>query len=171
MTTTPKFTSFFEKSAESMKQSVLHQLKFHLAQDVQSSTKRDWWLATSQAVQERIIERMIATQAVHNQQDVRRVYYLSLEFLMGRLFTNSLYNAGIHEETKQALRELGLDMDELRGEEYDMGPGQRRSRPPGRVLPRFAGHAGLSRHRLRHPLRVRPLPPGVQPWPPDRAAG
>ena len=123
MTTHPKFTSYFEKSAESMKDSILHQLKFSLAHETASATKRDWWLATSKAVQERIIERMLATQAVHNQQDVRRVYYLSLEFLMGRLFSNSLYNAGIHDETFKALAELGLDMDELRGEEYDMGLG------------------------------------------------
>ena len=123
MTTNPKFQSFFEKSAESMKESILHQLKFSLAHDVQSATKRDWWLATSKAVQERIIERMIATQAVHNQQDVRRVYYLSLEFLMGRLFSNGLYNVGIHSETQAALKELGLDLDDLRGEEYDMGLG------------------------------------------------
>src|ERR1700761_7140281 len=123
MTTNPKFTSFFEKSAQSMKDSILHQLQFSLAKDVHSATKRDWWLATSKAVQERIIERMMATQAVHNSQDVRRVYYLSLEFLMGRLFSNGLYNAGVYHETKQALQELGLDMDELRGEEYDMGLG------------------------------------------------
>jgi starch phosphorylase len=123
MTTNPQFKSFFEKSAQSMKDSILHQLKFSLAHDVQSATKRDWWLATSKAVQERIIERMIATQAVHNHQDVRRVYYLSLEFLMGRLFSNGLYNAGIHSETQEALKELGLDMNELRGEEYDMGLG------------------------------------------------
>ena len=123
MTTNPKFHSFFEKSVQSMKESILHQLKFGLAHDVQSATKRDWWLSTAKAVQERIIERMIATQAVHNQQDVRRVYYLSLEFLMGRLFSNGLYNAGIHDETEAALRELGLDLDDLRGEEYDMGLG------------------------------------------------
>jgi starch phosphorylase len=123
MTTNPKFHSFFEKSAQSMKDSILHQLKFSLAHDVHSATKRDWWLATSKAVQERIIERMIATQAVHNQQDVRRVYYLSLEFLMGRLFSNGLYNAGVYKETEEALRELGLNMEELRGEEYDMGLG------------------------------------------------
>src|SRR5882757_5898902 len=104
MTTNPKFTSFFEKSAKSMKDSILHQLKFTLAHDVQSATTRDWWLATSKAVQERIIERMMATQAVHNQQDVRRVYYLSLEFLMGRLFSNGLYHAEVFKETAEALK-------------------------------------------------------------------
>jgi len=123
MTTNPKFHSFFENSAQSMKDSILHQLKFSLAHDVPSATRRDWWLSTAKAVQERIIERMIATQTVHNQQDVRRVYYLSLEFLMGRLFSNGLYNAGIHDQTEAALKELGLDLNELRGEEYDMGLG------------------------------------------------
>jgi starch phosphorylase len=123
MTTNPHFQSFFEKSPQSMKESILHHLKFSLAHDTQTATKRDWWQATAKAVQERIIERMIATQAVHNQHDVRRVYYLSLEFLMGRLFSNSLYNAGIFKETETALKELGLDMNELRGEEYDMGLG------------------------------------------------
>src|SRR5471030_1613455 len=123
MTTQPKSRGYFEATAQSMKESILYHLKFSLAHDQQSATKRDWWLATSKAVQERIIERMIATQAVHNHQDVRRVYYLSLEFLMGRLFSNSLYNAGVYEQTKQALAELGLDIEELRGEEYDMGLG------------------------------------------------
>src|SRR3984885_11932192 len=123
MITNPQFSTFFDNSAEPLKKDILHQLKFHLAHDPHSATKRDWWLATSKAVQERIIERMMATQAVHNQQDVRRVYYLSLEFLMGRLFSNSLYNAGVFGETEQALKELGLDMSELRGEEYDMGLG------------------------------------------------
>jgi starch phosphorylase len=123
MTTNPKFHSYFEKSVQSIKESIQHQLKFSLAHDAESATKRDWWLATSKAVQERIIERLIATQAVHNHQDVRRVYYLSLEFLMGRLFSNGLYSTGIHDETEIALKELGLDMNELRGEEYDMGLG------------------------------------------------
>jgi starch phosphorylase len=123
MTTNPPFTSHFENSVSSMKEAILHQLKFHLAHDPHSATKRDWWLATAQAVQERIFERMLATQAVHNNENARRVYYLSLEFLMGRLYSNSLYNAGIYDETALALKELGLDMDELRGEEYDMGLG------------------------------------------------
>ncbi len=123
MTSNPKFSSYFENTPESMKESILHQLKFNLAHDVQSATTRDWWLATCKAVQERVVERMLATQAVHNQQDVRRVYYLSLEFLMGRLFSSSLYNAGVHAITGEALEELGLSLDELRGEEYDMGLG------------------------------------------------
>jgi starch phosphorylase len=123
MTTLPKFQPHFEASARSMKEGILYHLKFSLAHDRGSATKRDWWLATSKAVQERIIDRMIATQAVHHEQDVKRVYYLSLEFLMGRLFSNSLYSAGLYKETEEALKELGLSIDDLRGEEYDMGLG------------------------------------------------
>src|ERR1700733_5550682 len=121
MITNPQFSTFFDNSAEPLKKDILHQLKFHLAHDPHSATKRDWWLSTSKAVQERIVERMLATQAVHNTQDVRRVYYLSLECLMGRLFSNSLYNAGIYDQTAQAIGELGMDIDELRGEESDKG--------------------------------------------------
>jgi starch phosphorylase len=123
MTKNPSFPSTFKSSAKSLRDSILYHLKFSMAHDVGTATKRDWWLATSRAAQERIIERMLATQAVHNDQDVRRVYYLSLEFLMGRLFSSSLFNAGIHNEMQEALQELGLDLADLAGEEYDMGLG------------------------------------------------
>ena len=102
---------------------ILNQLKFSLARDAESATPRDWWIATSKAVQSIIIERMITTQTVHHHGNVKRVYYLSLEFLMGRLFVNSMYSAGIFKEVQTALDKLGLDMDTLRREEYDMGLG------------------------------------------------
>jgi len=102
---------------------ILNQLKFTLARDAESATPRDWWLATSKAVQSIIIERMIATQTAHHHGNVKRVYYLSLEFLMGRLFVNSMYSAGIFQEVQAALDKLGLDLDTLRREEYDMGLG------------------------------------------------
>ena len=102
---------------------ILNQLKFTLARDAESATPRDWWIATSKAVQSIIIERMINTQTAHHHGNVRRVYYLSLEFLMGRLFVNSMYSAGIFKDVQAALDKLGLDMDTLRREEYDMGLG------------------------------------------------
>jgi starch phosphorylase len=123
MTTNPSSRTFSGTAFPPMKDSILYHLKFSLARDVSTATKRDWWLATAQAMQERIIDRMLATQATHHNQDVRRVYYFSLEFLMGRLFSNSLFSAGIYHETEEALRELGLELEELRGEEYDMGLG------------------------------------------------
>ncbi|MCX7712438.1 MAG: glycogen/starch/alpha-glucan phosphorylase [Chthoniobacterales bacterium] len=112
-----------DKSKEGLMALILSQLKIALARDSASATKRDWWIATSKAVHSILVERMIATQTVHTLQNVRRVYYLSLEFLMGRLFMNNFYSAGVLKEVEQALEELGLDIEELRNEEYDMGLG------------------------------------------------
>lgn len=120
---TPQFQSALDKSVPGLKGLIQRELKFSLARDSQTATKRDWWLATCKAVQSLIVERMIATQAVHHNKNVKRVYYLSLEFLMGRLFSNSMYSAGVFEEVEHALNELGLDIEALRGEEYDMGLG------------------------------------------------
>ena len=120
---TAPFVSQLEKSPAALKRDIEHHLKFSLARDVHTATLRDWWMATCRAVRDRVIERMIATMAVHHEQNVRRVYYFSLEFLMGRLFSNNVYNASIHEEVEQALKDLGLDISLIRNEEYDMGLG------------------------------------------------
>ena len=84
---------------------------------------RDWWIATALAVRDTIHERLIATQAVHNQQNARRLYYFSLEYLIGRLFGNNLYATGLFETARSALALLGQDMDEIRDAEVDMGLG------------------------------------------------
>jgi starch phosphorylase len=68
-----------------------------LARHEGSATPRDWWVATALAVRDTIHERMIATQAVHNAQNVRRIYYFSLEYLMGRLFGNNLLATGLYD--------------------------------------------------------------------------
>ncbi len=118
-----EFHSALDRSVPGLKALIQGSLKFTLARDASTATKRDWWLATSKAVQSMIVERMIATAAVHHNKNVKRVYYLSLEFLMGRLFSNSLYSAGVNDDMIHALEELGLDYEELRHEEYDMGLG------------------------------------------------
>ncbi|MDB6128438.1 MAG: malP [Verrucomicrobia bacterium] len=94
-----------------------------LARPPSSATPRDWWVATALAVRDTIHERMIATQAVHNAQNVRRIYYFSLEYLMGRLFGNNLLATGLFETAKAALTSLGQDFEEIRESEVDMGLG------------------------------------------------
>jgi glycogen phosphorylase len=118
-----EFHTALDTSVPGLKALIQGSLKFTLARDASTATKRDWWLATSKAVQGLIVERMIATATLHNNRNVKRVYYLSLEFLMGRLFSNSLYGAGVFDDMVHALEELGLDCEELRHEEYDMGLG------------------------------------------------
>ncbi len=117
------FKSKLDHSPAGLKTLVEDQLTFTFARDKMTATQRDWWLATSKAAQSIVIERMIATMARYYETNSKRVYYLSLEFLMGRLFSNTLYSAGIHEQMEEALRNLGLDPDTLRDEEYDMGLG------------------------------------------------
>ncbi|MGF1453453.1 MAG: glycogen/starch/alpha-glucan phosphorylase, partial [Opitutales bacterium] len=79
--------------------------------------------ATSYAVRDRILKAMMDTQARHYEADTRRAYYLSLEYLMGRLMVNNMISAGIYDETKSALESLGLDPAKIFDEEYDMGLG------------------------------------------------
>src|SRR5258708_5099788 len=123
MSESATFQSSMDKSVTGLKSLIQSHLKFSLARDAGTASKRDWWLATSKAVHHIIIERMIATQAVHHQQNAKRVYYFSLEFLMGRLFSNSLFSAGVFDDMGHALQDLGLDTEVLRREEYDMGLG------------------------------------------------
>ena len=123
MTTEGIFHSTLDSSVEGIKALILQQLRFGLARDPETASKHDWWLATSKAVQCFLVERLMATQTKHREQNVKRLYYFSLEFLMGRLYINSFHSAGVVENMRAAIRELGLDIEELREEEYDMGLG------------------------------------------------
>ena len=105
------------------KQAILSNLTYSLARDRATAQPRDWWIATSMAVREQILSRLLDTQEVHNKENVRRLYYFSLEYLMGRLFENNLYNAGVYDEARAALKELGIDWEIVRESEVDMGLG------------------------------------------------
>ena len=123
MTTEGTFHSTLDSSVEGIKALIMQQLRFGLARDPRTASKRDWWLATSKAVHCFLVERLMATQTKHREENVKRLYYFSLEFLMGRLYVNSFHSAGVVENMRKAISELGLDIDELREEEYDMGLG------------------------------------------------
>ena len=109
--------------SKNLKESILRHLHLTLARDENSASNRDWWLATSHAVRDRLLERYMRTQKAHNESNTRRMYYLSLEYLMGRLFNNYLHNANVHGELEEALKELGLDSKDLQDEESEMGLG------------------------------------------------
>ena len=106
-----------------VKKAIKHQLRLILARDLGSATKSELWMATSLAVREMMIDRFIETQKEHSKQDTRRVYYLSLECLMGRLLNVNLSNMGLKGAVEKALSELGFEFDVLCEEEHDMGLG------------------------------------------------
>ncbi|MGE9296458.1 MAG: glycogen/starch/alpha-glucan phosphorylase, partial [Puniceicoccales bacterium] len=116
-------TFAIDSSVELFKKRIEENLIHTLARDASTAKPRDWWLATCHALNDRILERYIATQGVHNKNNVRRVYYLSLEYLMGRLTENNLVNCGMFEIAEQALKELGMDLRSIEQEELDMGLG------------------------------------------------
>ncbi len=108
---------------EEMKESIRRQLRLTLARHLDNATPRELWMATCLAVREKIIDRFIETQSAHNERDARRVYYLSLEYLMGRLLNSNLCNSGLREAVSSALGDLGFDLETLCEEEHDMGLG------------------------------------------------
>ncbi|MEO6245021.1 MAG: glycogen/starch/alpha-glucan phosphorylase [Opitutaceae bacterium] len=112
-----------DKPSEVMRSLIQRHLISTLARHAASATPRDWWVATVLALRDTIHERMIETQAVHNSQNVRRIYYFSLEYLMGRLFSSNLLATGLEQDAKEALSLLGQDFDLIRESEVDMGLG------------------------------------------------
>lgn len=112
-----------DSQVKEMKDAIERQLRLTLARHLDNATKREIWMATCLAVREKVVDRFIETQATHNREDARRVYYLSLEYLMGRLLNSNLCNLGLFKATEQALAGLGFELNLLSEEEHDMGLG------------------------------------------------
>src|SRR5438105_8623606 len=97
----------------SLRRSLANRLIYSLGKDPITATTRDWFNTTANVVRERLIERWMETMRSYYHSDVKRVYYLSLEFLTGRLLTNSVMNMGIYDDCREALSDLELDLDKL----------------------------------------------------------
>ncbi len=108
---------------DDLKESIVAHLVRTQAHDIDTATRTDWWIATCLAVRDRILERASVVGKVHREQNIRRVNYLSLEYLMGRLLENNLVNTGMLDSAKSALKELGQDYDEVIEGGPDMGLG------------------------------------------------
>ena len=106
---------------ESLKLWFKHHLKYTLVDDQYSATKMDHFISLALSVRDHLVNRWLQTQQSYYEHNVKRVYYLSMEFLIGRLLTNNLINLGIYDEYKQALAELNHDIHEL--EEYEVEAG------------------------------------------------
>jgi starch phosphorylase len=103
--------------------SFLEHLEYTLGKDKYSATRFDIYNALAYAVRDRMIERWLDTQQAYYNTDHKRVYYLSMEFLMGRTLENTLINMGIYNDFKEAMNSLGYDLDELSNLEQDAGLG------------------------------------------------
>ena len=106
-----------------LRRAVVAQLTYAVGKDPVVATPRDWFVATALAVRECIVDRWIPSTRATYAGGSKRVYYLSLEFLIGRLLFDSLNNLGITEAMRAALAELGVDLDNLRDIEPDAALG------------------------------------------------
>jgi starch phosphorylase len=107
----------------SLEQSFLERRTFRMAKDEYTATPNDNFMTAAYTIRDRMMERWIKTQQRYHKQNVKRVYYLSMEFLIGRLLMHSILNLNIEKETKKALQAYGLRLEELCEEEADAGLG------------------------------------------------
>lgn len=112
-----------DMTKEGMKESFSSCLQYGLAKDQYTATSHDDYMALSMALRDRLVERWIKTQQRYHRKNLKRVYYLSLEFLIGRLLGNYILNLGLWDQTETALEEFGLDLEKVRDEEVDAGLG------------------------------------------------
>ncbi|MEW6632322.1 MAG: glycogen/starch/alpha-glucan phosphorylase [Pseudomonadota bacterium] len=102
---------------------VLLSLKYRVGKDTTVATPYDWLTASIKVVRDRIVDHWIqATKEAYDQQE-KRVYYLSLEFLIGRLMRDAFSNLGLMENMREALASLGVDLDLIAGLEPDAALG------------------------------------------------
>jgi len=94
-----------------------------VGKDASSATERDWFVATAHAIRDRIIYRWLAAERTSTAKGQKRVYYLSLEFLIGRLLSDVLCNLGLSDIARAALGDLGVDPNRLRSAEPDAALG------------------------------------------------
>lgn len=110
-------------TVDALHQDFEHHLRYTLAKDRYSATDRDRYYALARAVRDRLIERWMVTQQTHHKRNVKRVYYLSLEFLIGRLLGNNVVNLKMEDTCRAAMAQAGLDWNVLRDYEVDAGLG------------------------------------------------
>ncbi|RJL51559.1 glycogen phosphorylase [Pectobacterium carotovorum] len=110
-------------SVEALKHSIAYKLMFSVGKDPSIANKHDWLNATLLAVRDRMVERWLRSNRAQLSQDVRQVYYLSMEFLLGRTLSNALLAMGLYDDLKAALDGMGLELDDLLQEENDPGLG------------------------------------------------
>jgi len=108
---------------EDLKRSILKRLVYSVGKDTDFAVPRDWCVALTLAVRERLMDRWMATTKQVYRADVKRVYYLSMEFLIGRLLADTMLNLGMTDVARAALEDLGVDLDEILQEEPDAALG------------------------------------------------
>jgi len=102
-----------------LEEAIWYHVRYSLGKAWQSLSKRDLFVAVALAVRDRMVDKMFETAARYHKADVKRLYYVSMEFLIGRLLGTNLQNLGLLDLCQEALMRMGVDLEELREEESD----------------------------------------------------
>jgi len=111
------------ENVANVKKSFNRHLHYTIIKDRHVSTQRDYYFSLANVVKDHLVSRWIRTQQHYYEMDPKRVYYLSLEFYMGRSLTNTMINLGIQGACDEAMYQLGLDIEEMEDMEADAGLG------------------------------------------------
>ena len=109
--------------AEAFKQCLIKSMLYNVGKDGHTATPRDWLHSLAFEVRNRLTEHWMDTMRSYYNADTKRVYYLSLEFLIGRSLTNALLSLDLYEPCREALSSLGMDLEEICELEYDAALG------------------------------------------------
>ncbi|WP_225411036.1 glycogen/starch/alpha-glucan phosphorylase [Stigmatella hybrida] len=111
------------REPENVRRGFLEHVRFSRGKNPETATAHDRFMALSLAVRDRLAHRWVKTARTYYEQDVKRAYYLSAEYLLGRALGNNLINTGMYEAAEQAMREVGVDLTTLIEMEPDAGLG------------------------------------------------
>ncbi|WP_213357748.1 glycogen/starch/alpha-glucan phosphorylase [Chlamydiifrater phoenicopteri] len=110
-------------SVESMKKAILNRLQLGIVQQPETASDREIFSAVSETVMEWLAKGWLETQSQYYKEDSKRVYYISMEFLLGRSLKSNLFNLGLLNIVSEAVKQLGYDLDRLSEMESDAGLG------------------------------------------------
>lgn len=111
------------ENVSNIKKSFSRHVHYTLVKDRNVATTRDYYLSLAHTVRDHLVSRWIRTQQYYYEKDPKRIYYLSLEFYMGRTLSNTMLNLGLQNAVDEALYQLGMDIEELEEIEEDAGLG------------------------------------------------
>lgn len=116
-------TDFLKNDEDSIQKGILDHVEYTLARTKYNFDSFSAYQGSAYSVRDRLIERWNETQQYYTENDPKRVYYLSMEFLMGRSLQNAIHNMGLKDEYHSALLELGFELEDLYEEEKDAALG------------------------------------------------
>ncbi len=112
-----------QELSETWTQAIVRRLLYSQAKDQFSATDLDHYMSAAFTLRDRLMKQWLRTQQEYYKQKAKRIYYLSMEFLMGRTLGNALINLDLYEEFKDSLAEIGLELEDLRDQEPDAALG------------------------------------------------